>query len=114
MRYVILLLPAVLYAQGTAADYERSRALREKLQNLTVNVAGPATWIGSTNRFWYRKTVKGGAEFVVVDAATQEKRPAFDHATIAAALGGKATAISLPFQDFTFVDDEKAITFAAE
>jgi dienelactone hydrolase len=113
MRYVILLLPAVLYAQGTAVDYERSRALRDKLQNLTVNVPGPANWMGST-RFWYRKTVKGGAEFVVVDAATQEKRPAFDHAKVAAALGGKATPISLPFQEISFVDDGKAITFNAD
>ncbi len=106
--------PALLHAQGTAADYARSRELRDKLQNRTVDVAGSPTWIGSTNRFWYRKTVKGGAEFVVVDAATQEKRPAFDHAKVAAALGGKATALNLPFNDFLFVDDEKAITFTAE
>ncbi len=110
----LLFLPALLFAQGTAADYARSRALRDKQQNLTANVPGTANWIGSTSRFWYRKTVKGGAEFVVVDAATQEKRPAFDHAKVAAALGGKATPISLPFQDFSFVDDEKAISFSAE
>ena len=114
MRLALVFVPTLIFGQGTVADYSRSGALRDKLQNLTVNVAGSATWIGSTNRFWYRKTVKGGAEFVVVDAATQEKRPAFDHAKVAAALGGKATAVNLPFNDFLFVDDEKAITFTAE
>jgi hypothetical protein len=114
MKFALLLLPTLLFGQGTAADYERSRALRDRLQNLTANVPGPATWIGSTNRFWYRKTVKGGAEFVVVDAATQEKRPAFDHGKLAAALGAKYTPITLPFQDFSFVDDEKAISFSAD
>ncbi len=111
---LLLLAPSLLHAQGTAADYARSRALRDKLQNLTANVAGSPNWIGDTNRFWYRKTVKGGAEFVVVDAATKEKRSAFDHARVAAALGGKATPLSLPFQEFNFVDDGKAITFAAD
>ena len=114
MKLALLFLPSLMFAQGTATDYARSGALREKLQNQTVNVAGPATWIGSTDRFWYRKSVKGGAEFVVVDAATQEKRPAFDHAKLAAALGGKSTAVNLPFNEFLFVDDEKAITFTAE
>ncbi len=106
--------PWLARAQGTAADYARSRGLRDRLQNLTANVPGPATWIGSSNRFWYRKTVKGGAEFVIVNAETQQKQPAFDHAKVAAALGGKATATTLPFQDFTFADGERAITFHAD
>src|SRR4051794_36824798 len=104
---LLMLGAALAHAQGTAADYARSRALRDKLQNLTANVPGPATWIGDSHRFWYRRTVKGGAEFVVYDADTQQKRPAFDHAKVAAALGGKATALTLPFQEFSFADAEK-------
>src|SRR5262249_25130036 len=46
-------------------------------------------------------------------ADTQQKRPAFDHARLAAALSSAAghpyTATTLPFNSFTFVDDERAL-----
>lgn len=74
------------YGQGTLADYERAAGLREAAQNLAVNIPERATWIGTTSRFWYRKSVKGGQEFVVVDAGTLEKKPAFDHEKLAASL----------------------------
>jgi hypothetical protein len=86
IRFFVALAPVLLYAQGTTADYARAQDLREKFPNLAVNVAGPANWIGDTPRFWYRKTVQGGHEFVLVDAATGSKKPAFDHARIAASL----------------------------
>ncbi|MBI4471980.1 MAG: DPP IV N-terminal domain-containing protein [Acidobacteria bacterium] len=91
--------------------------MRGKLQGLAVNVPSSVTAIENTNRFWYRKSVKGGNEFVVVDAATLVKRPAFDHArlaeTLSTAIGQKLTLITLPFQTITFVDNETAIEFAA-
>jgi hypothetical protein len=101
------------YAQGTQADYERSNALREKYTGLAINLPERAIWIGQTSRFWYRKAVKGGNEFVLVDAETMAKRPAFDHAKIAASLstatGEKYEALKLPFQSISFVDSESAI-----
>jgi dipeptidyl aminopeptidase/acylaminoacyl peptidase len=112
--FAALVVPALLSAQGTADDYARSRALAEKLRNLTVGVPGPPRWIGDSQRFWYRRTVKGGAEFVIVNAETREKQPAFDHARVAAALGEKYTPITLPFLEFSFADNESAITFAAD
>ena len=66
-----------------------------------------------SNRFYYRKSVKGGSQFVIVDAATQQKRPAFDHTRLAATLskntGNSYTETTLPFSTFTFSDDEKSI-----
>ena len=113
---VFCLLPAVLSAQGTKADYERANALRNKLANSTIDVAGPVTWVPG-DRFYYRKSVKGGYAFVLADAATGKKEPAFDHEKLAATLSladkAKYTATGLPFQDFQFTDSEKAITFAA-
>ncbi|MBS1788798.1 MAG: DPP IV N-terminal domain-containing protein [Acidobacteria bacterium] len=110
-----LFLTAVGYAQGTLADYERAAGLREKYVGVARNLAERANWIEKTNRFWYRKAVKGGNEFVLWDAETLAKRPAFDHERLAAALsaatGEKYTALKLPFQEITFVDGEKAITF---
>ena len=66
----LLLIPSIVRAQVTAADYERAQALRNKYQGVAVNVVDRANWIAGTTRFWYRKSVKGGNEFMVVDAQT--------------------------------------------
>ena len=86
---LVTALPAL--AQGTVADYQRAMGLRDKYQGLAPNVAEPATWIEKTPRFWYRKSVKGGNEFVLVEAGTEQKRPAFDHEKLAAALTAALT-----------------------
>jgi dipeptidyl aminopeptidase/acylaminoacyl peptidase len=108
--------PSVSLAQGTVPDYVRANALREKYTGLALNVADAPRWIEQTSRFYYRKTVKGGHEWVLVDGATQAKTPAFDHeklaAAIASATGRKATALELPFTTFTFVDNARSIEFA--
>ncbi len=117
---VATLCPALpVLAQGTVADYQRAMGMREKYQELAPNVPEPATWIEKTARFWYRRSVKGGNEFVLVDADTLQKRPAFDHEKLAAALTTalapeKAyTGVTLPFTTFTFVDGERAIEVTA-
>ena len=103
----LCLAAAILSAQSvTEADYQRANSLRKKMQGLALNVTGPMNWIGATDRFWYRKSVAGGNVFVVMNAATLVKSPAFDHDKLAAALGGKYTGITLPFSEFTFQDDD--------
>jgi dipeptidyl aminopeptidase/acylaminoacyl peptidase len=105
--------PAV--GQGTIADYQRALGLRDKYQTLTHGSPEPATWLEKSAKFWYRRSAKGGNEFVLVDAATQAKQPAFDHEKLATALNGVIkpekpyTATTLPFNRFTFVEGEKAI-----
>jgi dipeptidyl aminopeptidase/acylaminoacyl peptidase len=110
-------LQAQLTAQVTKTDYERASGLREELQALALNLPDRPAWIGKTNRFWYRKTVRGGFEFEVVDAAAQAKSAAFDHEKVAAALAEaskeKVDARKLPFQIISFIDEEKAIQFEA-
>src|SRR4030042_2636457 len=81
----LMLLPAFASAQATRADYERATGLRAKLAPLALNIVDRGGWIGKTSRYWYRKSVVGGNEFWVVDAAGREKRAAFDHAKLAAA-----------------------------
>ncbi len=112
----VSVFPYVLHAQGTAADYARAEQLNARYQGLAVNVPERATWIGKTPRFWYRRSVKGGGnEFMLVDASTLEKKPAFDHAKLASSLSAAAsasyTATTLPFTDITFSDDERAVQF---
>ena len=75
-------MPAA-YAQGTLADYQRGQSLRTKTQGLVVNTPGTPIWIGESDHFWYPRTVKGGTEFVLVDAAAGSKKPAFDHEKLA-------------------------------
>ena len=109
-------VPLEVFAQGTIADYQRAMTLREKYTGLAVHVPEAPRWIDQTSRFYYRRTVKGGHEWMLVDGTTQEKRPAFDHAKLAAAVasatGRKATATELPFANFTFVDKGDSIEFS--
>ena len=125
-------------AQGTLADYQRGQGLQTKARGLVIDVPGAVTWIGNTDHLWYSKAVKGGTEFVWVDAAAGVKRPAFDHdrlaAAISAASGGHYTGLTLPFAPatggrggaggggrgagpapgaLTFIDNERAIQFGA-
>ena len=125
--------PAML-GQGTLADYQRAQELQAKASGLVVNTPGPVTWIGASERFWYPRAVKGGTEFVLVDAAAGSKQLAFDHDKLAAAI---STATGHPYKGFalpfalapggrgrpatvtatpltaplTFVDDQSAIQF---
>jgi dipeptidyl aminopeptidase/acylaminoacyl peptidase len=117
MRYLFALMPWLALAQVTPADYERARTLREKFQPLAIDIPGPVTWIEKTDRFWYRKSVKGGHEFVLVDATTQIKKAAFDQARLAASLstatGTSIAPLELPFTEIQFVDGERTLRFSA-
>jgi dipeptidyl aminopeptidase/acylaminoacyl peptidase len=114
----LLVLPSAGQAQGTRADYDRASGLREKWQGLAANLPERPAWIGKTTRFCYRKSVGDGRfAFVVVDAASLTKAPAFDHERLAAALaqasGEKVDPGKLPFFMIRFVDDGKAVQFEA-
>jgi hypothetical protein len=113
-----LLLSSAAAAQGTAADYARAQKLRATYESLAVDIAGPATPVGGTHRFWYRKTVRGAEQFVVVDADTQQRQPAFDHEKIAASLskaaGSAFKATALPFNTLAFTTDGTAFTVNVE
>ncbi|MEK6324775.1 MAG: DPP IV N-terminal domain-containing protein [Acidobacteriota bacterium] len=112
-----LLIPVAASGQGTAIDYTRALLLRNKFQALAINIPERATWVDKTSRFWYRKSIKGGNQFVLVDAETLTGKPAFDHerlaASLSAASGEKLTALTLPFAVITFVDAERGIQFVA-
>jgi dipeptidyl aminopeptidase/acylaminoacyl peptidase len=116
----LLFLPLVFdasaaRAQGTVADYQRAMGLRESYQSLAVGVPDTPTWVARTNRFWFRRSVKGGNEFVLVNPDTKAIAAPFDHARLAEALStaasAKYTAVTLPFNSFTFTDNDKAIQF---
>ena len=103
-------------APDVRADYDRANSLRDRIQNKVYDVvADTPTWIAGSPKFWYRKSVKGGNQFVVVDPVAAAKAAAFDHTRLAAELSSansaSYTAITLPFTTFTYVDDQRAIEF---
>jgi dipeptidyl aminopeptidase/acylaminoacyl peptidase len=104
-----------LPASDIVADYGRAYGLRDRVQDKVFNVPEAPAWVEKTTKFTYRKSVKGGNQFVLVDASAATRAPAFDHEKLAAALSAAAnakyTALTLPFSTFTFVEDMKAIEF---
>ncbi|MFT4112245.1 DPP IV N-terminal domain-containing protein [Silvibacterium sp.] len=99
----------------TRADYERAAQLQDKYKGLALNVASLPTWIAQTDEFWYRRSVEGGHDFVLVNAATQEKKAAFDHTKLAAALstatGKTYNPRELPFREIELTDKLDAVRF---
>ncbi len=113
----VSLFPPTAHAQSTVADYRRAMELRERVQALPVNVPEPAVWVDKAARFWYRKSVAGGNEFVMVDAASLAKRPPFDHQRLADSLNAAVkpvksyTAVTLPFTTFSLDETEGTLQF---
>jgi dipeptidyl aminopeptidase/acylaminoacyl peptidase len=105
-------------APDVKADYERSNTFNQRIANKMFDVAEAPNWVENSQKFWYRKSVRGANafQFVLVDPATASKAPAFDHARLAtamsAAAGGPYTATTLPFATFTYADNMQAIEFA--
>ena len=102
-------------AQGTRADYTRADSLAARVRGKIVNAVNQTNWIGGTAYVWYRKTTPTGTAYILVNADSALKRPAFDQLRLAqsltAALKRPVIADSLPLNNLTFTDDRAAITF---
>ncbi len=118
----LLLLPLGMVAsaagQDVREDYARADRLRERSQNKVFRDRITPHWFANNDRLWYRLDLPGGArEFVAVDATQGERKPAFDHARLAAALSKAAKkeypADRLPF-DFVQFEDDGMVRFEAD
>lgn len=101
---------------ATRQRYVRAeRLLAANAAKLTSDLVIDPNWIGESDRFWYRWKSLTGVEFVLVDPATGERRQAFDHSRLAAALsqatGSPCTAAQLPFDEIDFADDWGSVNF---
>jgi hypothetical protein len=99
---------AVLHAQGMLADYQRAHDLQAKARDLVIHSPGPMSWIGDTHHFWYAHTVKGGAEYMLVNADAGEKKLAFDHAKLARPVAQEVRQARSPRQSKTAPLDRAA------
>ncbi|HET7035701.1 MAG TPA: DPP IV N-terminal domain-containing protein, partial [Thermomicrobiaceae bacterium] len=101
----------------TRAAYARAESyLPWNVRPMLHNIELKPNWIGESDRFWYRRTSPEGAEFVLVDPASGERRPAFDHVRLAEALsratGRPSVHNQLPFEEIAFEDDGRTLRFA--
>ncbi len=113
-----MLVPRLL-AQGTRHDYERAQQfLPGNLRHVFYLADVNPHWVQKTSRFWYLRSSPAGSEFILVDAERNTSAPAFDHARLAAALSHadkqEYSPSALPFREFDFLDDNKAIGFPAD
>ncbi|HEY3411927.1 MAG TPA: DPP IV N-terminal domain-containing protein [Armatimonadota bacterium] len=109
-----LAVAGAVHGQGTAADYIRANSLRQRVTGLVSHASVKPHWLPG-NRFWYKSDLPGGKwEFVMVDPSVPAKRPAFDHARLAASLkpilDEPVTADRLPVEDIHIGNTPNAIT----
>jgi dipeptidyl aminopeptidase/acylaminoacyl peptidase len=89
-------------ASASPAISRQAYAKSEKLADLSAlvktvkNAFIVPKWIGESDRFWYRRVTSTGHEFVIVDAASGERQPAFDRNRLAEAVAKAARAPVTP------------------
>ncbi|WP_028350595.1 S9 family peptidase [Bradyrhizobium murdochi] len=100
------------------SDYKRAMTIGDQYAKLTTNVSDVPFWLADGESFVYRQTTKGKHQFILVNAATGTKQPAFDHTRLAAALNRAShkdyKADNLPFAGFKMAKDAGRITFNIE
>src|SRR5258705_10720630 len=92
MRIRSLVLSLLAIASPFVAAHAQvtyTRAERLLTWNTTNLISGDevtANWLLDGNRFWYRNKTANGADFVLVDPATNARTMLFDNTKLAAAL----------------------------
>jgi dipeptidyl aminopeptidase/acylaminoacyl peptidase len=119
ITFLLLAVSPTVFGQGKLEDYRRAeRFLPGNLGHRVYIAEVSPHWIEKTNRFFYHKASPSGSEFILVDPERNTSTPAFDHARLAAALSHPAKqdypASDLPFSDFEFIDNGKAIRFSID
>jgi len=102
----------------TVEDYARAeKFLRQHTEPLVFGASVEPHWIDE-NSFWYRNSIPEGHEFVLVDAKKKERKRAFDHDKLAAALseavGKSYKPFKFPFESFEFSNDLNSLIFTVE
>jgi dipeptidyl aminopeptidase/acylaminoacyl peptidase len=103
---------AELHGQGTRQDYDRAAGLKDATRNKVFRTLVKPRWSAQGDRLWYRIDLPDDShEFVVVNTVDGIRKPAFDSARLATALGqfmGKDYAPGrLPIQSLHFPADHR-------
>ena len=119
LAIVILLLAATaLWGQGSQADYDRAAAMQAATRNKVHRSQVRPHWLAGGTKFWYRVTTgAASSEFILVDAESGSRRPAFDHERLAQSLAAEietpVDAAQLPFRSLRFDESLTEVTFTA-
>jgi dipeptidyl aminopeptidase/acylaminoacyl peptidase len=95
----------------TAGDFARSdRFLLGKPDGDILNGDIKFRWVGEGERLYYRSQNREGSRFVLMESASGEKSPLFDHEAMARALAtvvdAPLTARALPIQELRRIDED--------
>src|SRR5947207_3600081 len=83
-RTLVVFLAALLLAKYSVAQTRRGG--NPQAAGVYQSQINP-NWFHNSTRFWYRNDLRGTRkEFILVDAATGTRSPAFDHQQLATAL----------------------------
>lgn len=112
---LVVLAPRLATSQVTANHYARAEAfLPWNAQSLVSGTELTPRWLDG-DRFWFRARRLDGHQFTLVDPERGTRGPAFDHDRLAAALSVAAdtsyVGSKLPFSEFDFVQEGRAIQF---
>ncbi len=113
---LFVLFPVLVFAQGTKEDYERSSSLAQRTQNKVFPKLSKPQWLSDNKRLWYREQLSPKSDrYMLVDAESGKREPAFDHAKLAEALKGagfeKAQAELLPISRLVFLEKNEGVAF---
>src|SRR5436190_10989266 len=113
-----LLFAPPLKADGSKDDYDRAAALREHSRNKVFHDRVTPNWLSGGKQFWYEVTTgPGQREWIFADAERGERKPAFDHAKLAASLaeatGQSVDGAKLPLTNFRLASDTQSAQFSA-
>jgi dipeptidyl-peptidase 4 len=102
-------------AAEVLADYQRAeRFLGRNAESLVFGATVQPAWLAD-GRFWYRNSVPGGHEFILVDPARGTREHAFDHERLARALSAEAGVeyhpLRLPLTHLEQVQDGRGLGF---
>jgi len=106
-------------AQGTRSDYERAFNLPKITANKVYKQRVTAHWFAGSKQFWYRNDLADEKiEFILVNAETGTRRPAFDHERLAAVLakatGEEIQADRLPIDKLEFSESGSELRFTCQ
>lgn len=99
----------------TSDDYAHAeKFLSSSTSPLVFKASVRPVWIDE-NQFWYKNTIEGGSEFILVDAVNKIRERAFDHGKLAnslsALLDESYNELELPFSTIEFSDNMMEVIF---
>ena len=100
------------------ADFKQAqRFRREVLQPFTYSTSVSPTFLGETDRFWYRFQDSNGVRYMLVDPVQRTRHPLFDHEDLAARVSAATRApvdgTLLNLERLKVADDGDSMTFNA-